>query len=343
MKKTLLSIFILLTGSLALLAQPISQREKEEIFNRAKKLFGEAYYFSQTATSTITFLDKQWKAGKYKALITVDDFIAALGADLKNTAHDNHLNFFHVSALEAGNKASEQPAVPWFFFNDKFSNNGLTDLRVLPGEVGYMKVQAFGAMEDILPGAFTFLQNTQALIIDLRGNGGGMPSNLLISYLLPADSIHLLTIYSGKRTDSVFTFRQLTGPRYLDKPVYLLTDKGSFSSTEEFAYDLQQLKRVTIVGEPTGGGANPGGAFPLYDLPDGSRIDLFVPTARVENAISKTNWEGVGIKPDINVAPENALTTAHHLALEWLAEHTGNKDWKNLYLAIRDRVKREVK
>ncbi len=339
MKKGLLSIVILLLGAMFLQAQPVSQREKEEIFNRAKKLFGEVYYFSQTATSTIAFLDKQWKAGKYKSFITIDDFLTALGADLKNTARDNHLNFFHVSALEAGNKVNEQPAVPWFFFNDKFSNNGLTDLRVLSGDIGYMKVQAFGAFEDILPGAFTFLQNTQALIIDLRGNGGGMPSNLLISYLLPADSIHLLTIYSSKRTDSVFTFRQLAGPRYLNKPVYLLTDKGSFSSTEEFAYDLQQLKRVTIVGENTGGGANPGGAFPLYDLADGSRIDLFVPTARVENAISKTNWEGVGVKPDVNTTPEKALTTAHQLALEWLAEHTENKDWKKLYLAIRDRIK----
>lgn len=340
MKKTLLLISMLLTGCVSLLAQPISQREKEEIFIRTKKLFGETYYFSQTALSTIAFLDKQWKAGKYKPFTTIDDFLAALGADLKNTAHDNHLNFFHVPALEAANKGSEQPAVPWFFFNDKFSNNGLTDLRVLPGDIGYMKVQAFGAFDDILPGAFTFLQHTQALIIDLRGNGGGMPSNLLISYLLPPDSIHLLTIYSSKRTDSVFTIPQLAGPRYINKPVYLLTDKGSFSSTEEFAYDLQQLKRVTIVGETTGGGANPGGAFPLYNLPDGSRIDLFVPTARVENAISKTNWEGVGVNPDINVAPEKALNIAHQLALEWLAEHTENIDWKKLYLEIRDRVKK---
>lgn len=338
MKKALLLIIILLTGCVSLLAQPVSQREKEEIFTRTKKLFGEAYYFSQTATSTIAFLDKQWKAGKYKPFTTVDDFLAALGADLKNTARDNHLNFFHVSALEAANKASEQPAVPWFFFNDKFSNNGLTDLRVLPGEVGYMKVQAFGAVDDILPGAFIFLQHTQALIIDLRGNGGGMPSNLLISYLLPADSIHLLTIYSSKRTDSVFTIPQLAGPRYINKPVYLLTDKGSFSSTEEFAYDLQQLKRITIVGETTGGGANPGGAFPLYDLSDGSRIDLFVPTARVENAISKTNWEGVGVKPDVHTAPEKALTIAHQLALEWLAEHTENKDWRKLFLEIKNRT-----
>lgn len=94
MKKTLLLIIILLTGCVSLLAQPVSQREKEEIFTRTKKLFGDAYYFSQTAISTIAFLDKQWKAGKYKPFTTVDDFLAALGADLKNTARDNHLNFF---------------------------------------------------------------------------------------------------------------------------------------------------------------------------------------------------------------------------------------------------------
>lgn len=334
MKKRFLLLVALLATLLAADAQTISQREKEEIFRRTKKLFGETYYFSQAAKSTIAYIDKQWKTGKYKSLATVDAFISALGADLKNTARDNHLNFFHVSAQEAGNKANEQPAIPWFFFNEKFTNNGLTDLRVLPGDVGYMKIQAFGSFEDVLPGAFTFLQNTQALIIDLRGNGGGMPSNLLISYLLPADSIHLITIYSNNRTDSVFTYRQLAGPRYLQKPVYLLTDKGSFSSTEEFAYDLQQLKRVTIVGESTGGGANPGGAFPVYELPDGSRIDLFVPTARVENAVSKANWEGTGVKPDIQVPAATALTTAHQLALEWLAQHTEHKEWAKYFLEL---------
>lgn len=318
-------------------AQSIHKSDKEAILKQTKALLAQQYHFKQKVKPVTDFLDQQWKGGRYDSFTRVATFTEAVSKDLKRAANDQHLNFFYTPAHLA--KASAQgPNMPWGLLEPKFLNNGLNALEILPGDIGYMRLQAFGAIEDLLPAAFTFLGNTGALIIDLRGNGGGMPSNFVSSYLLPEDSIHLVTIYWNDRTDKFYTQRTLKGPRYLDKPVYLLTDKGTFSSAEEFAYDLQQLKRVTIVGEATGGGANPGGTIPVYTFKDSSRLDLYVSLAHVEHAISKDNWEGVGVQPDVAVKSEEALKKAHALALDYLVGKEQNPLIQAQYKEIRKKV-----
>lgn len=295
-------------------AQNISKKEKLAIFTKSRQEFSKSYHFKEMIAPTLAYLDKQWAGGKFQSLNRRQQFTDSLAAAFKHYTHDGHLNFFFLSKETAKMDQSAQK-IPWHLLNPRFLNNGLTGVGILPGDIGYMRIQAFGSFEDLLPSAFTFIGNTQALIIDIRGNGGGMLSNSVSSYLLPPDSIHLVTIKWNDHTDTIRTINKLKGPRYLDKPVYLLTDKQTFSSAEEFAYDLQALKRVTIIGEQTGGGANPGGTVPVFTFADGVRLDFFIPTARVENAITKTNWEGKGVKPDIVTAPSAALAKAQSLAL----------------------------
>jgi C-terminal processing protease CtpA/Prc len=142
---------------------------------------------------------------------------------------------------------------------------------------------------------------------------------LLCSYLFGGEPVHLNDLYFRPRdeTHQFWTIPYLPGKRYLDKEVYVLTSNRTFSAAEEFTYNLKNLKRATIVGETTGGGANPGGSERV-----GEHFELFVPSGRAINPVSKTNWEGTGVEPDVKSSADDALSTAHALALEKIVAKT---------------------
>ncbi|MCG3120544.1 MAG: hypothetical protein ALAOOOJD_03288 [bacterium] len=176
--------------------------------------------------------------------------------------------------------------------------------------------------------AMNFLANTDALIIDLRRNGGGQPEMvaLLSSYLFDKPT-HLNDIYSrfDNRTQEYWTSETVAGKRYGEsKPVYVLTSNRTFSGAEEFAYNLKNLKRATIVGETTGGGAHPVRPHRITD-----HFMIGVPFARAINPITKTNWEGTGVTPDIETTAEQALKVAQLAALKNLVAKTGDQQRVN--------------
>jgi len=96
-----------------------------------------------------------------------------------------------------------------------------------------------------------------------------------------------------------------------DKDLYILTSGRTFSAPEAFAYDMQALKRATIVGEMTGGGAH---GTTMHRLAD--HFSASIPFSRSINPVTKTDWEGVGVKPDVVVPADQALLTAHLMALK---------------------------
>jgi C-terminal processing protease CtpA/Prc len=171
-----------------------------------------------------------------------------------------------------------------------------------------------------------YVANTDALIIDLRNNNGSMNEDavpFICSYLFE-EPVHLNDIYwrTDGTTRQFWTYSQVTGKKYLNKPVYILTSTKTFSGAEEFAYDLQQLKRAKIIGEKTRGGANPGGTRRVNE-----HFSLWLPTGRAINPITKTNWDGVGVIPDFTVQATKALNTAYLEALESIVQKSNDEDW----------------
>ena len=197
-------------------------------------------------------------------------------------------------------------------------NYGFEKLEFLPGNIGYLKLNGFSsdpAARETATAAMNFLAGCDALIIDLRGNGGGNPSMIqyLSSYLFDQPT-HLNSLYfrEGDRTEEFWTRTDVPGEKVgQDVPLYVLTSDYTFSGGEEFAYNIQTQKRGTLIGETTGGGANPGGAHPV-----GDRFMIFVPNGRAINPITNTNWEGVGVKPEIEMPAAEAYDKALELATE---------------------------
>ena len=168
-----------------------------------------------------------------------------------------------------------------------------------------------------------FLAHTDAVIFDLRQNGGGSPSMIqLISSYLFEEPVHLNTFYIRKtdETQQFWTQGHVVGPKMTEVPVYVLTSSATFSGAEEFTYNLKNLKRGTIIGEVTGGGAHP---VNIQDFPT-LHISLSLPYGRAINPITKTNWEGTGVTPDINVPADQALTVARIEALKKILEKEQN-------------------
>lgn len=212
------------------------------------------------------------------------------------------------------------------------NNYGFRELKLLPGNIGYLRFDAFlptPVAGRAAVAAMGFLSGADAIIFDLRNNGGGSPTmiQLLSSYLFD-EPTHLNDIYfrEGDRRNQFWTLPWIEGERRPQIPVYVLTSARTFSAAEEFTNNLKVLKRATIVGETTGGGANPGRT---YDV--GRRFETVVSTGRAINPTTGTNWEGTGVEPDVKVPAADALLTAQSAALDALESKAKAPDAKARY------------
>jgi C-terminal processing protease CtpA/Prc len=197
----------------------------------------------------------------------------------------------------------------------------------LPPNIGYLKFNGFADPAICGPtatAAMNFLGNVDAIIFDLRDNGGGDPKMVAyISTYLFGERTHLNDLYNRKQdtTEEYWTLPDLPGKRLTGKPAFVLTSKRTFSGGEEFTYNLKNLKRATIIGETTGGGAHPVSGHRIDD-----HFTIGVPFAKAVNPITKTNWEGTGVEPDVKVPAAEALDVAKKMAAEQIRnEQTKSK------------------
>ncbi|GAA2353933.1 interphotoreceptor retinoid-binding protein [Catellatospora methionotrophica] len=200
----------------------------------------------------------------------------------------------------------------------RVTNHGIARVERLDGNVGCIDlrgVTAAGLGGRAITAAMELVSQTEALILDLRRNRGGSPDGAIFwtSWFFPDGETHLNSIESGAGTSlrQYWSVAYLPGERYLDRPVYVLTSDRTFSAGEEVSYNLQSQGRATLIGETTRGGAHPTDRFSITPT-----LEITVPLARSINPVTGTNWEGVGVVPDIAVPAEKAHAVAYRMALE---------------------------
>jgi len=286
--------------------------ERTEVLKRIGRALEERYVFPELGTSCRTYLQNAAEAGVFEQDDDPIAFASHLTKELQRITKDGHMRVRHRAARLMRERRDDPAAARARRLRQMRERNyGIQSVTRLDGNIGYLDLRAFVGMEGAATraaAAMCLLHGADAIIVDLRRNGGGSPDmvQFLCSYFF-AEKTHLNSLYwrEGNTTKEYWTLDDLPGPRMADVPLFVLTSSRTFSAAEEFTYNLKTRKRATAVGETTGGGANPGGMVPV-----GKRFGIFVPTGRAINPITKTNWEGTGIEPDIACEADDALATA---------------------------------
>ena len=340
--KKLLSLLLFAVPAFAQFGPPkdftITAAERDQVIKNAIAKLNENYVFPDVAKKMDDAVAARAAKGEYASITSAKALADKLTADFREVSHDKHL---HMEYDEHG-LPDDGPSG-----HDDQSNMmakinfGFEKVERMRGNVGYIDIR--GLVPPIYGGetataAMSFVANTDALIIDLRQNGGGTPAMIayVLSYLFDEPQ-HLNDIYTRTTNDTQqwWTSPHVAGQRYGGrKPIYVLTSNRTFSGGEELAYDLKNLKRATLIGETTGGGAHPVRPFKVSE-----HFAIGVPFARAISPITKTNWEGVGVAPDISVPADGALDKAYKMALQNMLDTTSDPERKEAIKRLLDQQK----
>jgi hypothetical protein len=302
-------------------APAFSSADRAAVIDAAEKALND-YVFQSRLAAMRQVLEANRAA--YLQIADPQAFSDAVTKDLYRVAHDKHVRLEYSDVVIAPNTDHPSSAdinqVVQMFTSRNFGLLGTLRLR---GNIGYLHLGNFGPMPQskaAIDAAMTMVGHTDALVIDVRHNGGGDPDSLdyLMGYFYsrPTELTSIVMVSNGKSTTQrQFTAATVAGQRYLGKPLYVLTDDMTFSCAEQFAYDMKSLHRALLIGTTTGGGANPGGFVRLSD-----HFSIFVPLGYARNPYTKTNWEGVGVVPDVQTDAPGALLNAYQRALTSAAD-----------------------
>lgn len=301
---------------------PLTASDRAAIVQTLAAKINANYIEPAVAERVSSAIARKNAEGGYASAASAQAFSDALATDLRAFSGDLHFGArFDERFREPGDAAGPPSRAEIDEARDETERGGfgIQKLERLPGNIGYIELRGFGYTEFVGPAytaALSLMAGTDALILDLRRNGGGSPVSvayLMSHFFPPGDMRHLIDIYN-RPTD---TTRQIwtvpTVAQRYDKPVYVLISARTFSGGEDCAYDFRVQKRGTLVGETTGGGSNPVSRYSA-----GHGIVVVIPTARTTNVVTRTNWEHVGVKPDIAVPAARALQTAHVAILRTL-------------------------
>jgi hypothetical protein len=308
-------------------APTLDASKKQAIVDEIATLLNKNYIFAETAQKLEDALRAKLAAGDFADVHEAPAFAQAVSRLLLEVGKDRHMGFAYNPAMAEdlrrlqGRSEEEAKKVRERQLEEARRDNfGFRKVERLPGNIGYIDFRVFQAPADAgatAVAAMNFLAYCDAVIVDLRQNGGGDPAQIqLISSYFFDEPVHLNDLYARAtdRTENYWTLPYVPGAKAVGADLYILTSARTFSGAEEFTYNMKNLKRATVIGETTGGGAHPTDTMIVQH-----DFLLRVPFARAINPVSKTNWEGTGVTPDIAVPAAQAFDRAYAMAVEKLA------------------------
>lgn len=331
----LLAVGVLLPGAACAQAPgaaPLSAAVRAEVIAALAGHLARLYVDADTARLIADRLRTRLRAGAYDTAAAPARFAELVTSDLRAVNNDLHLGLQYRGPSVASGAGPRPAGGDPFLAQARGRNFGLERVEILPGNVGYLEITGFiGApgFEEALGDAMRFLSRTDALIVDVRRNGGGsgQMSHLAFSHFLGATPVPTIRVVErGTGRDEVRrSDAQVPGPRRPDVPLYVLTSQGTASAAEEFSFVLKNQGRATIVGDRTAGAGHM-----VRGLPLGHGFVGSVSITRVSDPKSGLEWERVGVQPDVRVAPERALDAAHAAALRTLAQRAPDDERRAL-------------
>jgi hypothetical protein len=303
---------------------PVTPQELNTIIDSITTIVKQYYVIPEIGTRIVTNIRAKHKKGTYTGITNPQTLADTLKADLRAVNNDLHMSMIYRAPRErtTENKPSIQVNETGIW-----TNYGLSEIKVLDGNVGYLKIKHFTqhkyleAIKPVVTSAIESLKNTEAMIVDVRDNGGGFEDMVAyyISYFFDSTEPIHLSDYRCTIHDHIYgisTDPNVLGTKLPDIKLYVLVNANTGSAAESFSYILKHLGRATIIGETTVGAGNGASQHTIND-----RFSVQVSSEETINAITKTSFEQVGVIPNIKTTSAQAFTKGYQLALEYLKEH----------------------
>jgi hypothetical protein len=308
-------------------SQGIPKKELDAAFATMSKLIDSTYVFPEKGQQIALHLQQEYKKGKFSEAKNWKGIDSLITRSLQEFSHDGHMYVRYdpktakeLSAYMAKQSANEADSAGnassdnlFHYGNEAAAKNfGFREVKVLDGNIGYLKLSEINISEKSLPilfAAMRFVSGTEALIIDLRDNGGGGSAvgNVFESFFLPKETPLLAFKARTGNTETERTVNWLLEKKY-DKPLFIIVNSGTASAAEAFAYALQRHRRAKVVGQRSAGGAHMNSWYPVNE-----ELFISVSTGAPTWPGTDENWEQKGINPDYPV--KNGGEIAHVISL----------------------------
>ncbi|WP_158886248.1 S41 family peptidase [Rhodanobacter sp. L36] len=311
----------------------VDKAMRAEVIDAIVANLDRAYVFPDKAAAMATSLRAQLQHGDFDDISSAETFADTLTDALQRDSHDKHLEVrYSEDAIPPTFDQGDSPADKTAELSEaKRFNFGFANVDRLPTDIGYIDLHQFGRKDQIatrVAASMTMMSDTKALIIDLRHCSGGDPEGVMLfaSYLYDQPT-HLNDVYwrDENRTEQRWTQASVVGTKYGEaRPIYLLTSADTFSGCEDFAYALKNNRRAVLIGEITGGGAHAGAPHRLD-----AHFMMFVPSGRPISPVTHTDWENVGVIPNVESSAKKALVIAQIAVIRDMLKTETDPVWQH--------------